>query len=191
MDFIIEQIPNKNNEVNKMIAEIAAKFNTLDCLVNNAGIACDSPYEEKSPAEFLQVVTTNLGGPFIVTKAALTIMKKGAIINVSSDGAIDNGYPESMDYDAAKAGVIALTHDFARAVAPEIRVNAVALGWVNTPMNQNLDSEFKQKEINKTLLKRFAEPQEIAQVIYFLASEAASYINDAVIKVDGGKTWMN
>ncbi len=181
----------KENDVANMIKEIAGKFTTLDCLVNNAGIARDNTYQDKSKQEFLDVITTNLGGPFLVTKAALTIMEKGSIINVSSDGAIDNGYPLAMDYDASKAGLIALTHDFAKAVAPNIRVNAVALGWVNTAMNQDLASEFKQKEINKTLLKRFAEPEEIAEVIYFLASDAASYINDAVIKVDGGKTWMN
>ena len=91
-----------------------------------------------------------------------------------------------MDYDASKSGVISLTHNLANYLSPNIRVNCVCPGWVNTKMNEDLSNEFKNKEIDKILLNRFAESEEIANVIYFLASDEASYINDTIIKIDGG-----
>ena len=92
-----------------------------------------------------------------------------------------------MDYDASKAGLHILTKDLAVALGPDIRVNAVAPGWVDTPMNALLDKEYIQDEEKKIVLNRFAHPVEIAEVIYFLSSEKASYINGAVIVVDGGR----
>ena len=92
-----------------------------------------------------------------------------------------------MDYDASKAGLHILTKDLAVALGPDIRVNAVAPGWVDTPMNALLDKEYIQDEEKKIVLNRFAHPVEIAEVIYFLSSKKASYINGAVIVVDGGR----
>ncbi len=173
-------------EVKELILEIKKTFGQLDCLVNNAGIAIDNPYQEKETIEFQKVVNVNLLGTFLVTKYAASIMKAGSIINVSSNAALNDGYPEAMDYNAAKAGVIALTHDFAKVLAPKIRVNAVAPGWVETAMNQDLAPHFKKAMQEKCLLGKMAQPEEIAQVIYFLASNEASFINDTVIRVDGG-----
>ena len=113
--------------------------------------------------------------------------RDGAIINVSSTNAIDSYYPYSMDYDASKAGVISLTMNFAVELSPYIRVNAVAPGWVNTDMNKEIDINYKKDLEEKILLNRFAEPTEVAKVIYFLASDDASYINGEVIKIDGGR----
>ena len=112
-------------------------------------------------------------------------MDKGVIINVSSTNGLDTTYPESLDYDASKAGVISLTHNLATEFAPNIRVNAICPGWVNTEMNKELDSEFVKAETAKIKLGRFAEPSEIAEAIYNIS--ISSYINDSIIRVDGGE----
>ena len=111
----------------------------------------------------------------------------GNIINISSTNGIDTYYEFSIDYDASKAGVINLTHNLANIFAPNVRVNCICPGWVNTPMNKELSDEFKKEETSKILLNRFAEPYEIAELVYFLTSEEASFINDSVIRIDGGK----
>lgn len=173
-------------EIKTMCQIIKNKYKLLSCVVNNAGIAIDNDYFSKTKDEFREVIDTNLIGTFLVMKYASLIMNKGVIINVSSDNALNQGYKESIDYDASKAGVIALSHDFAQSLAPNIRVNVVAPGWVLTDMNKDMEPSFKSKQMNKCLLKRMAEPEEIAQVIYFLASDRASYINDVVLPVNGG-----
>lgn len=173
-------------EVKTMINKIALEEKKLDIVINNAGIAKDSEIESKTKKSFMDVLDVNLIGTFLVCKYAKKIMDKGSIINISSTNGIDTNYPYSMDYDASKAGVISLTKNFAREYAPHIRVNTVAPGWVNTDMNKNLDKSFIAKECDSILLNRFAEPDEIAKVVFFLASNDASYINGSVIRVDGG-----
>ena len=111
---------------------------------------------------------------------------EGKIINISSDNALDNFYPESFDYDASKAGVISLTHNMARFYAPYINVNCVCPGWIATDMNKDMDIEVRKEFEDKILLKRFATCDEISNVVLFLASDMASYVNDSVIKVNGG-----
>ena len=112
--------------------------------------------------------------------------KNGSIINISSTNGIDSYYEYSLDYDASKAALINLTHNLANHYSPYVRVNCVCPGWINTPMCEELDKEFKEKEEKKILLNRFAEADEIANLVYFLASDEASYINDSIIKIDGG-----
>lgn len=174
-------------EVKEMFQNIIQKYPKIDVLVNNASIALDNDLNNKDALEFKRVLDVNLLGTYLVTKYSLDLFDTGSIINVASTNGIDTGYIESIDYDASKAGVIALTHDFARVLAPDIRVNAVAPGWINTDMTSNLNPEFKKNEIDKILLKRFADPEEVAKVVFFLASSDASYINDTIIRVDGGK----
>lgn len=176
-------------EVRSMVEEVIHTFGHIDCLVNNAGIAIDTLFEDKTVENFRKILDVNLIGAFLVSKYVGEYMlkdKKGSIINISSTNGIDTVYPMSLDYDASKAGVISLTHNLAIQYAPHIRVNSVAPGWVLTDMNQELDSEFIKEECDSILQNRFADPSEIAKVIVFLASDDASYINNEVIRVDGG-----
>ena len=174
---------SSEEEVKYMFDIIKKHFSKLDCIVNNAGIAKDSRIEEKSSEEFLSVIKVNLLGTFLVSKYGYKLMDKGSIINIASNN-VTHGYIESCDYDASKAGVIALTHDFAKDLAPNIRVNCVSPGWINTDMNKDLFESFKNEEEEKILLKRFGEAKDIANTVYFLATN--EYINDEIIKVDCG-----
>ena len=176
----------KEDDVKNLVNSVKEEFGTVDCLVNNAGVAFDNNMYDKNLDEFKYVLDVNLVGAFNVTKHISKIMSTGSIINVTSTDGIDTCYKEEMDYAASKAGLISLTKTLAKEFAPNIRVNAVAPGWINTDMNKDMYPEFKKSEEEKILLGRFAAPEEIANVIYFLASSEASYINGTVIRVDGG-----
>lgn len=178
---------SNEEEVKNMIEEIIKKFNRLDVVVNNAAIAMDSVLEDKTKETFRKILDTNLIGTFLVCKYASKYIDKGSIVNISSTNGINSYYPFSMDYDASKAGVNILTKNLAVEFAPNIRVNAVAPGWVNTEIKKLLDEDFIKEENSKITLRRFAEPSEIAKVVYFLSSEDASYINGEIIVVDGGR----
>ena len=181
---------SKEDEVEAMFNQIEETFGGLDILVNNASVCRDSLLLSKNIKEFKRVLDVNLIGTYLCSKYAAKIMlglKKGKIINISSTNAIDTYYPESCDYDASKAGVISLTHNMAREFAPFITVNCICPGWVKTQMNKDLSLEQINEEKKNILLGRFAEPEEIAKVVMFLSSSNASYINDSIIRVDGGK----
>ena len=181
---------SKEEEVEEMINTIIDHFGGLDILVNNASVSRDSLLLDKNIKEFKRVLDVNLIGTYLCSKYAGNVMlnqKKGKIINISSTNAIDTYYPESCDYDASKAGVISLTHNFAREFAPFINVNCICPGWVKTPMNKGLSLEQIAKEKKKILLNRFAEPVEIAKMVVFLSSSNADYVNDSIIRIDGGK----
>lgn len=177
-------------EVKDMVDKVIDKFGGIDVLVNNASIAIDSDFIDKTKESFREIIDINLIGTFLVSKEVSKYMKeskKGSIINVSSTNGIDSMYVESLEYDASKAGVISLTHNLANYLKPYIRVNCVCPGWVNTDMNKDLDSSYIEQENKRIMLNRFANPDEIANVIYFLSSDEASYINNSIIKVDGGR----
>ena len=175
------------DDVKNMVEQIKERFNTLDVVVNNAGICIDSVLEDKTADSFRKILDVNLIGTFLVSKHVKDIMEKGSIVNISSTNGINSYYPFSMDYDASKAGINILTRDLAVEFGPNIRVNAVAPGWVDTEMNELLDVDFINSELDKIVIGRFAEPVEIAKVVYFLSSDDASYINGEVIVVDGGR----
>ena len=177
----------QDEDIKRLKAEITKDYDKIDVIVNNAGIARDSLFCDKTEKDFMEVLNTNLIGPFRIVKCLADLVRGGTIVNVGSTNGIDSNYSYSMDYDASKAGLHILTKDLAVALGPDIRVNAVAPGWVDTPMNALLDKEYIQDEEKKIVLNRFAHPVEIAEVIYFLSSEKASYINGAVIVVDGGR----
>ena len=169
------------------INNLVDSISNIDILINNAGISEDDNLINKTYDSIRRVISTNLIGPIYLTKRiSLEKMNKGTIIFVSSDCAINNNYKEGIDYDASKSGLLKVVEDFSLNLSPNINVIGIAPGWINTPMNKDLDDKFKQEQIDKILLNRFAEPDEIANVVYFLASKEASYINGEVIIVDGG-----
>ena len=187
--MIIKSDVSKEKKVIELLDSAKIKFKSIDVLINNAGISIDTTLEDKTVDNFKRILDTNLIGPFLTSKYIGQFMFNqgfGKIINISSTNAIDTYYKEGLDYDASKAGLNSLTLNFANIYAPVINVNAIACGWINTEMNENMDQEFKNKEMSKILLNRFAEPNEIASIVYFLTTQEASYINGSIIRVDGG-----
>ena len=187
--MIVKSDVSDEQEVIKLLDSVKSRFESIDVLINNAGIAIDTTLDDKTVDNFKKILDTNLIGPFLTSKYIGRFMFNqgyGKIINISSTNAIDTYYKESLDYDASKAGLNSLTLNFANIYAPVLNVNAIACGWINTEMNKNMDQEFKEKEASKILLNRFAEPEEIANVVYFLTTKEASYINGSIIRVDGG-----
>lgn len=179
---------SKEEDIENLKNEIINKFNKLDVLVNNASIAIDTTFSDKTKENYMKILEVNLVGTFLVSKIMSTIMSdNSSIINISSTNGIDTYYEYSLDYDSSKAGIINLSHNLANYLSPKIRVNTICPGWINTPMNKDMDMEFRKQEEDKILLKRFAEPNEIANLVYFISSNDASYINDSVIRIDGGK----
>lgn len=188
--LIIKCDISNDEDVKRMYEESISKFNNIDVLVNNASIAIDTDFDLKTKDNFMRILEVNLYGTFNVSRLFGNHMyknKNGKIINISSTNGIDTYYEYGLDYDASKSGVINLTHNLANHYAPYVNVNCVCPGWINTSMNKDMDDEFKKSETDKILLKRFAEPQEIASLVYFLASDDANYINDSIIRIDGGK----
>ncbi len=177
-------------EVESMVNQVVDHFGKIDILVNNAGVCYDSLFMDKSIRHFQRILEVNVIGTYLCSKYVGRVMldrKNGKIINISSTNAIDTYYPESCDYDASKAGVISLTHNTAREFAPYVLVNCICPGWVKTDMSEGLSLEQIEEEKKKILLNRFAEAEEVAKVVVFLASSKASYINDSIIRVDGGR----
>ena len=180
---------SKEVEIDNMLNTIYKRYNSIDILINNAGIAIDTLFEDKTKDNFMKTLDINLIAPFLLCKKIGPKMKEnkyGVIINISSTNGIDTSYIESLDYDASKAGLISLSKNLANYFAPYVRVNTICPGWVNTEMNKELDKDFIKNEEDKILLDRFANPEEIANLIEFLISDKASYINNSIIRIDGG-----
>lgn len=180
---------SNEEECEELVKKSINEFGKIDALVNNAGIVIDKEFEDRTIEDWKQTLNVNLIAPFILTKLVgkeMLKQKSGAIVNISSTNGLNTYYPTSVDYDASKSGLISLTYDSAVQFAPFVRVNAIAPGWVNTEMNKELPADFVKDEKERILVKRFGEPEEIAKVVAFLASEDASFVNSAVIKVDGG-----
>ncbi len=175
------------DEVKQMADAIRKKFKKVDILVNNAGIVKDRTLKNMTPDEWNAVINTNLNGVFYVTKAILPLIDKdGRIISISSIVGQYGNFGQ-CNYAASKAGIIGFTKSLAKELGKKkITVNAIAPGFVKTSITKNIPL-FRKKMINyMTTLKEEAEPEDIANVIVFLASEKARYITGAVINVDGG-----
>lgn len=178
-------------QIYKMISSVYKDFRHIDVLVNNAGIAKDCEFSDKKVEDIVKILQTNLIAPFLISRQVgqkMADQKYGKIINVSSNNATKCFYPTSADYDMSKAGLNSLTHNLAIEYAPYVNVNAVAPGWVDTDMLDDVfrDPDVMTMECEKILKRRFGTPQDVAKLICFLASDDAEYINSEIIEIDGG-----
>ena len=173
----------------QFVKQIVEEFGNIDVLVNNAGITRDTLLMRMKEEDFKQVIDTNLIGTFNVTKNVISYMMKarsGRIINISSVVGI-SGNAGQTNYSASKAGIIGFTKSLAKEVASRnITVNAVAPGFIETQMTDVLKDDIKEEIAKKIPLKRMGTPQDVANVVRFLASNDSSYITGQVINIDGG-----
>jgi len=176
-------------EVEAFVAEVVASFGGVDILVNNAGIARDSLLFRMSDDDFERVLRVNLYGAFYFCRAVGRLMSKrryGKIINISSVIGV-MGNAGQANYAAAKGGVIALTKSVAKELAPRgVNVNAVAPGFIATDMTAALSEDVRNAYLARIPLGRLGTPADVAAVVAFLASDAASYLTGHVLFVDGG-----
>jgi 3-oxoacyl-[acyl-carrier protein] reductase len=184
------QIDTRDYEQCRMAVEkTLAQFKSLDILVNNAGITRDKALIMMALDDWKEVIDTNLGGTFNMTRAAITTLlkqKKGCIINMSSVSGI-TGLARQTNYSASKAGIIGFSKALAKEVAAyNIRVNAVCPGFINTEIVNALHENIKKEIVNTIPVKRIGEAEEVADLCVFLASDKASYITGEAIKIDGG-----
>jgi len=172
-----------------MVEGVRSHFGRLDIIVNNAGILRDKALMLMEEQDWEEVISTNLSGAFNLVRAAIvTFMKQksGNIINLTSVSGI-KGMPRQVNYSASKAGIIGLTKALAREVgAYNVRVNAIAPGFIDTDMVQGLKEEYKTELLKMIPLNRFGKAEEVSKVAAFLASESAKYITGQVITIDGG-----
>jgi NAD(P)-dependent dehydrogenase (short-subunit alcohol dehydrogenase family) len=169
------------------VDETVKRFGRLDIVVNNAGVLRDRTLKKMTPADWQQVIDTNLTGVFNVCQAAAPALADGGrIVNLASISAAVGFFGQS-NYAASKAGVIALTKVLSRELARRrITVNAVAPGVVLTDMGKSIPEEVRAEMLKNIPLNRFAEPREIADVVLFLCSHLASYVTGQTLHVNGG-----
>lgn len=181
-------ISNKD-EVEALVQSTIEQLGNLEVLVNNAGITKDSLLLRMQPEDFEAVVDTNLKGVFYLTKAASKVMFKkrsGRIINIASVSGVTGNIGQA-NYSASKAGVIGLTKTAAKELASRgILVNAIAPGFIQTDMTDVLSDEVKEKIRETVPLKRFGKPEDVANMVGFLAGDQSDYISGQVFHVDGG-----
>ena len=182
---------SKPGEVRRGFEEVDAMMGGLDILVSNAGISVRRPFLEIEYEQWSQVMRTNLDGMFLCTQEAIRRMqeqKAGVVLLTASTNGLE-GHPLYADYNASKAGVILLTRTLALEFAPWLRVNAVSPGYVLTPMQKAEYTPDMLREVNRGIpMGRHADPEEVAALFAFLASDDAAYITGQSIAVDGGET---
>jgi len=180
---------SNGDDVTKAVASAIETFGSVDILINNAGITKDGLMMRMSEADWDSVLSVNLKGTFLFTKAVSRPMMKqrsGAIVNIASIiGLIGNA--GQCNYAASKAGVIALTKSTGKELAARgIRVNAVAPGFIESKMTEVLPEDVKQKMLDQIPMKRFGGAEDVARTVLFLATEASSYMTGQVLTVSGG-----
>jgi 3-oxoacyl-[acyl-carrier protein] reductase len=177
--------------VDAVVAQVKNQFGRIDVLVNNAGITKDARLQKMTMAQFDQVIDINLRGVFHCAQSVVDTMVaqgSGVILNASSVVGIYGNFGQT-NYAASKFGVIGFTKTWSRELGPKgVRVNAIAPGFIATPILDTIPDHLMQEMKARVPLKRLGKPEEIANVYAFLASDEASYINGAVIEVSGGMT---
>lgn len=187
--IVVKADVTNESDVKSMVKSVITELGSIDILVNNAGITRDNLLIRMKEDEFDQVINTNLKGVFLCMKAASRPMMKqrsGKIINISSVVGI-SGNPGQMNYVAAKSGVIGMTKTAAKELASRnILVNAVAPGFIDTDMTEQLDDSIRAELLKLIPLERLGKAKDVAKVVAFLASDDANYITGQTIQVDGG-----
>ncbi|MGM9960766.1 MAG: SDR family NAD(P)-dependent oxidoreductase [Allobaculum sp.] len=182
---------SREDEVDRMVCRIEEQMGGVDILINNAAVDLSNLFHLKNADEFRRTMDVNVIGAFNCARRVYRHMidqEYGRIINISSTNGINTYYPMCIDYDASKAALISLTHNLAAEFAPFVNVNAIAPGFIGTEKElDGYDEEFLKSETEKIMVKRYGDPREVAYLIHFLISDQASYINNTVIRIDGGQ----
>lgn len=182
---------SKEEEVDAMISLIEKKWGGVDMLINNAAVDLSNLFHLKTADEFRKTLDVNVVGAFNCSKRVYRHMldqEYGRIINISSTNGINTYYPMCIDYDASKAALISLTHNLAFEYGPYINVNAIAPGFIGTENElDGYDEEFLKEEQDKIMVNRYGKPEEVAYLVKFLISDEANFINNTIIRIDGGQ----
>lgn len=182
---------SKEEEVDAMISLIEKKWGGVDILINNAAVDLSNLFHLKTADEFRKTLDVNVIGAFNCSKRVYRHMldqEYGRIINISSTNGINTYYPMCIDYDASKAALISLTHNLAFEYGPYINVNAIAPGFIGTDNElDGYDEEFLKEEEEKIMVNRYGKPEEVAYLVKFLISDEANFINNTIIRIDGGQ----
>ncbi len=182
---------SKEEEVDAMISLIEKKWGGVDILVNNAAVDLSNLFHLKTADEFRKTLDVNVVGAFNCSKRVYRHMldqEYGRIINISSTNGINTYYPMCIDYDASKAALISLTHNLAFEYGPYINVNAIAPGFIGTDNElDGYDEEFLKEEQEKIMVNRYGKPEEVAYLVKFLISDEANFINNTIVRIDGGQ----
>ena len=182
---------SKEEEVDAMISLIEKKWGGVDILINNAAVDLSNLFHLKTADEFRKTLDVNVVGAFNCSKRVYRHMldqEYGRIINISSTNGINTYYPMCIDYDASKAALISLTHNLAFEYGPYINVNAIAPGFIGSDNElDGYDEEFLKEEEEKIMVNRYGKPEEVAYLVKFLISDEANFINNTIIRIDGGQ----
>ena len=179
------------DEVDQMITTIENELHGVDILINNAAIDLSNLFHLKNAEDFRRTLDVNVVGAFNCSKRVYKYMLEneyGRIINISSTNGINTYYPMCIDYDASKAALISMTHNLAFEFAPYIHVNCIAPGFIGTESElAGYDEQFLKEEQEKIMVNRYGQPEEVAHLVKFLISDEANFINNTIIRIDGGQ----
>jgi len=182
---------SKEDEVDLMFKKIEEKIGNVNIVINNAAIDIPEFFKNQTVEDFKRTLDINVIGSYIVAKRAYNNIidnKWGRVINISSTNGINTYYPVSLEYDSSKAALISLTHNLAIQFSPYATVNAIAPGFIGTENELNgYDKEMLEEETEKILVKRYGKPEEVASLVNYLVSDEAEFINNEVIRIDGGQ----